>query len=266
MNTGRDFFDWRAAAGWAAGAAAAGAAALLFLFGAAFFASDRPAELSRALSPAASAPAEELTATLTAEPTEAPEPEETAPADPESVYASVLRLHILANSDGDFDQALKLEVRDAVLALTGGLLSDCPDRDTAAVIVEANEDTILRAVRQTLAEGGADYGAELVIGVEEYPERDYGGEVYPAGEYLSVRILLGAGEGHNWWCVLFPRLCLAPALPEPTAPAETTASSSAALEAGLSPEEYRAITDTRDAPKYRVKFRLWELLRGLFED
>lgn len=260
MNSGRDFLDHKTVLTLFAAACVAGFAALCVLFAAAFFGSSQPQRIAARFREE-TAPA--VPQTAEAEPRRMLTEPPTEPAT--DIFAAVLRLHILANSDSEDDQAVKLKVRDAVLGLTGELLSDCPDRDTAAVLIEANEGLVLSRVRAVLEAEGKDYGASLVIGMEQYPERDYDGEIYPAGEYLSVRILLGAGEGKNWWCVLFPKLCLAPAVREETTAPETTAApdETAAVEAGLTPGEYRTAAGT-EAAKLRVKFRLLELLRGLF--
>lgn len=184
-----------------------------------------------------------------------------------SVFDSVLRLHILAESDDDRDQAIKLEVRDAVLELTSEFLRDCRSLEEAKAVVIAHRDDIIAVANAVLAKNGAEYSASLSVGREMYPERDYGGQVYPAGEYTSVRILLGSGEGHNWWCVLFPSLCLSPAVPDVNEDGNANDSVSStgtnapddAVEVGLTPGEYRVITGTKTA-KMRLRFRFLELI------
>ena len=253
-------FDGRVAAAWAAGAAAAGFAALAVLLLLAFFGSSRPAQVRGLL-----AGGTEAEAGTSAHPAVKTDGTTAAEA---SVYAAVLRLHILANSDSERDQAIKLAVRDAVVGLVGDLVRDCENRDEAAETVGMSEETVLGVVLSILRSEGAEYGATMAVGPEEYPEREYGGEIYPAGEYLSVRIVLGEGKGRNWWCVLFPRLCLAPALtaapPEPTLPS-VPGGTGESVPAGLTPEEYRRVTETTDVPKFRVRFRLFELLREWIE-
>ncbi|MGM9642916.1 MAG: stage II sporulation protein R [Eubacteriales bacterium] len=176
------------------------------------------------------------------------------------VYSSVFRLHIRANSNSDEDQATKLAVRDALLPFTARLFAECQDLDDAVRVANAENAAILDHINATLHGLGADYSARISVGREEFPERDYGGAVYPAGEYTALIVELGTGEGDNWWCVLFPSLCLSPAVKDED------------VEVGLTPEQFEAITAPDDtptaapAPKYRLKFKFWELILSLFDD
>ncbi len=120
---------------------------------------------------------------------------------------SALRLHVIANSDSAEDQRVKLIVRDAVLAC----MSEAPEPETQE---EARERLLLKggelqeAAERALAEEGADYPVQLIAGEFDFPEKEYAGRVYPAGRYEALRIVLGEGEGQNWWCVMFPPLCI----------------------------------------------------------
>lgn len=177
--------------------------------------------------------------------------------DTNPVYASVFRLHIRANSDSNEDQATKLAIRDALLPFTAELFADCKGLSDAVKIAKTESHAILSHINSTLAALGADYGARISIGKEEFPERNYGGEVYPAGEYTALIVSLGEGEGQNWWCVLFPSLCLSAVRGEEES-----------IEASLTPEQYRTITESGEkeaapAHKYRLKFRFLELIEEL---
>lgn len=177
--------------------------------------------------------------------------------DTNPVYASVFRLHIRANSDSNEDQATKLAVRDALLPFTAELFADCKGLSDAVKIAKTESHAILSHINSTLAALGADYGARISIGKEEFPERNYGGEVYPAGEYTALIVSLGEGEGQNWWCVLFPSLCLS-----------AVKGAEESIEVGLTPEQYRTITESGEkeaapVPKYRLKFRFLELIEEL---
>ena len=116
----------------------------------------------------------------------------------------VLRLHILANSDSREDQALKLRVRDALLPL----FEAADSYENARSFVLDNGAALLDICQRTLLAAGAPYGAQLLLGVSDFPDRIYGGIPFPAGAYDALEIVLGAGAGHNWWCVLFPPLCV----------------------------------------------------------
>lgn len=124
---------------------------------------------------------------------------------------NILRLHILANSDSPADQRVKLLVRDAVLRT----LPACDSAEEAEAYLLAHGSEVLLLAEQTLRENGFDYGAQLLLGKCDFPDRDYSGVTYPAGEYEALRIVLGAGAGQNWWCVLFPPLCIVTSEQEP---------------------------------------------------
>lgn len=126
----------------------------------------------------------------------------------QSVYASVFRLHVIANSDSEEDQAAKLRVRDAVLEYERARMAGVSNAKEARQRLMEDGAGLLSTVEQTLAECGMDYGAALEVGVFAFPRRVYGSAVYPAGDYAALRISLGAGEGQNWWCVMFPPLCI----------------------------------------------------------
>jgi len=171
------------------------------------------------------------------------------------IYDSVIRLHVLANSDNDTDQALKLKVRDAVLAGAETLLEGISTREAARTVLEENLGTLRVLAEQTLAREGAPNTVAVTLGEEEYPRRTYEHAALPAGEYLSLRVMIGEAAGQNWWCVLFPPMCLSAASSE----RETSC-----LAAGLSEGQYRFITQGTGAG-YRVRFKLVEMVEDFFD-
>ncbi len=177
----------------------------------------------------------------------------------EQIYDSVIRLHVLANSDSEEDQALKLKVRDAVLARTEGLLSTAATKEEAEAILSASLAELRAVAEETVRQNGEEQGVRVTLSWEEYPTRRYEKMAFPAGEYLSLRVMLGEAEGENWWCVLFPPLCLTAATATDKENAEATF-----LAAGLTDEQYRIITDT-DSTKYRLRFKILEVAESLFE-
>lgn len=122
---------------------------------------------------------------------------------------SVFRLHVIANSDSEEDQSAKLAVRDALLLREKEVLSGAKNRNEAQKLLMQEGSTLLETAETTLKQQNMDYGAQLEIGEFTFPERQYGDEIYPAGDYPALRVVLGDGEGQNWWCVMFPPLCLA---------------------------------------------------------
>lgn len=116
----------------------------------------------------------------------------------------ILRLHVLANSDSEYDQQTKLLVRDALLPL----FESCASYEEARAYVLTHGKQVQTACEQVLAGCGADYGVRLLLGETSFPDRVYGDTVYPAGTYDALCVQLGEARGHNWWCVLFPPLCI----------------------------------------------------------
>lgn len=123
------------------------------------------------------------------------------------IYDSVIRLHVLADDDSETAQNIKLLVRDAILSECGELFSETGDIIAASDKVELNLSKIKSVADAVLSENGAEYKSRVEWGYEEYPTRVYENMSLPAGNYRSLRVVLGDGEGKNWWCVLFPPLC-----------------------------------------------------------
>ena len=161
----------------------------------------------------------------------------------------VIRLHVLANSDSQADQALKLHVRDRVLEETQRLLAPAQDAAEAADLLRANLDGLTQTAQAAVAAWG--YGYPVSVRLEEtwFPTRQYQGAALPAGDYLALRVLIGAAAGHNWWCVVFPSLCL-PAVSETAQPA-----------AALTQENYALLTE--EGAGYTFRFHPVEWWEGL---
>ena len=166
------------------------------------------------------------------------------------IYNNTLRLHVIAESDSAEDQALKLGVRDAVLAAVSGELEGCTSFDDAYATVSAMTDTIRLAAEDYLRENGSQCSVKVELGYENYPRREYEGTTLPAGEYTSLRVIIGEGEGKNWWCVLFPSVCMGFA---------KDADEYAAV--GFTPREYKLITG--ESGGWKVRFRILEVLSDL---
>jgi stage II sporulation protein R len=125
-----------------------------------------------------------------------------------SYVSDPLRLHVVANSNSKEDQAVKLMVRDDLLSFTGEEMTDAQTRVQAEDYVLRHIGEITENANSVLRENGFDYGAEVSVGEFYFPEKKYGDTVYPAGMYRAVKIVLGSGSGDNWWCVIFPPLCI----------------------------------------------------------
>lgn len=172
----------------------------------------------------------------------------------EQIYESVVRLHVLANSDSEEDQALKLKVRDTILAYTSPKVIDSESRDEAIKILQGELEAIENMARQVIIDEGYDYSVEVTLTLEEYPTRNYESMSFPSGEYISLRVLIGEAEGENWWCVLFPPLCL-------SAASEKSDNEEAFIAVGLNSDQYKIITETENT-KYYLRFKILEAIKG----
>lgn len=121
---------------------------------------------------------------------------------------NILRLHIVANSDSDFDQQLKLKVRDAVLSETKNLFEQATDLDFAIAAARQSVPEIVSAAQQVLKDAGVQQSVSVDIGDAYFDTREYDTFTLPAGTYKAVNIRLGEAKGKNWWCVMFPALCI----------------------------------------------------------
>ena len=166
------------------------------------------------------------------------------------IYSTAVRLHVIADSDEAEDQALKLKVRDAILRVTEPMLSRCTTQEEAIEVLGTHTEEIRAAAEGVIVAEGRTDCVEILFGTEEYPTRTYDGFCFPSGEYVSLRVVIGSGEGQNWWCCLFPPLCLGAASAE-----------DACISVGLTPSQYKIITES-DKPVYRVRFKLLELFEG----
>lgn len=161
----------------------------------------------------------------------------------QALAGKLVRLHVVANSDSEQDQALKLRVRDAVLEASEGL--EAEDLEAALPRLQA-------AAQACLREQGSGDPVTVSLGEERFPTRLYDNFALPAGVYRSLRVTIGAGEGHNWWCVAFPSICFR---------ATAAEVQDAAVSAGFTGEEVRLITG--DGGGYVLKFKALELLERL---
>ncbi|MBS7402570.1 MAG: stage II sporulation protein R [Oscillospiraceae bacterium] len=131
-----------------------------------------------------------------------------ARAQQQKLSGELVRLHVIAASDSDADQALKLRIRDRALMHLTPLLDRAQSVDDARAVIESELPHLEKLANDEIAAAGFDYSAAAALAPERYPTREYMGFALPAGSYLSLRITLGGGEGQNWWCVVFPPLCM----------------------------------------------------------
>ena len=170
----------------------------------------------------------------------------------ENLQSDIFRLHIIANSDSEQDQILKLKVRDGILEYTAELFSECKNRDEAIISAKENLEDIKRFSQDMVYSYGYDYQVDAYITEMDFDTRIYEEFTLPAGKYNALRIVIGNGQGHNWWCMLYPALCI------PSAQEKKP-------ELSLDENETEVISNP---DKYEVKFRLveiFEAIRSFFE-
>lgn len=164
------------------------------------------------------------------------------------IYDNMVRLHVVANSNSDEDQAIKLSVRDAVIEDIGKMVEGAESAADAANIISSRVFDIRDMVKAELCRLGCDDDVVVGISQESYPTKDYGEISLPAGRYTSLRIEIGAAQGNNWWCVLYPVIC--------------TSSAKAGYvlkQTGFSPDQIKILTDG-EKPVYKIKFKILELI------
>lgn len=170
--------------------------------------------------------------------------------DSQNQYEGIVRLHVLANSDTVEDQALKLKVRDAVIEYMEKQ-DDLNSAGEAREYLSENLNRLEKIAEGVIASEGYDYSARADLGVRYIPEKAYGGITFPAGNYEALNITIGRGEGENWWCVLFPPLCL---LEEGTATDDEVVSGDESSEGNNDDE------GSSEARKLRLRWKLAEIL------
>ena len=166
------------------------------------------------------------------------------------ISEEVLRFHVLANSDCEKDQSLKLTVRDTVLAYLEEELPSGLDVEETTQWVREHIDGIETVSRQALTEAGSDQTVSAAVTTCFFPDKTYGDVTFPAGNYEALRVELGAARGHNWWCVLYPNLCFLDA-----ANAVVPDEGKEQLKNVLTEEEYSSITATSD---FEISWFFWK--------
>ncbi len=170
----------------------------------------------------------------------------------DQLRGSVLRLHILADSDSEEDQRLKLCVRDALLEQSGELFGEADDLESAEEAALEAMPEIVDIAENTLRAQGCDSPVRAYLADMEFDERVYGNITMPAGKYRALRIEIGEAKGHNWWCVMYPPLCI-PAAEDVESRDEKEYFDEKELDIVYRPK------------KYRVKFAIWDKFKKLFD-
>lgn len=164
----------------------------------------------------------------------------------EDVRGDVLRLHVLANSDSEEDQQLKLKVRDALLKTGKNIFDGSVTRENAEEKIKEEKEILIETAEKVIEENGFDYDVEITVTEEFFTTRTYENVTLPAGKYMAVRVLIGESTGKNWWCVMFPPLCIPTAQPD--------------INLFFTEDEIKLV---KSDPKYEPRFKIVEIYESL---
>ena len=177
----------------------------------------------------------------------------------QGIANEVLRFHVLANSDRDYDQELKLKVRDGILEKYKYHLKECKNLDDTKNFFNENMQDVIFSAKEIIKENGYNYDVKAYIGKSNFPTKKYGDISFPAGEYDALKIEIGEAEGQNWWCVMFPPLCFVDVSCK-----EVSNESKEELKTILSEEEYGIVANSESNKDFQVKFKIIEICEELF--
>lgn len=173
----------------------------------------------------------------------------------QSISEKVLRFHVRANSDEVYDQELKLQVRDAIGSKMAELLTDAQSKSECEQIVADNIAMIEAEAERLIESEGYSYEAKAYLREVDFPVKTYGDYTFPAGSYEALEVVIGEGEGHNWWCVMYPNMCFSGTVYE-----VVDEDAKQALMEVLSEEEYEQVLSEGD---YQVQFKYFTFLNEL---
>ena len=168
----------------------------------------------------------------------------------------VIRLHVLANSDEDYDQQLKIKVKDGIVKMLENELHNSMSKDETRIILLQNLDKIEDKAKEIIEENGYNYNVSAKITFDDFPTKQYGDVVLPAGEYEALKVEIGEAKGKNWWCVMFPPLCFVDASVK-----EVPKEDKDMLKSVLTDTEYDIVTkaDNENAIPIKIKFKIVEM-------
>lgn len=169
------------------------------------------------------------------------------------ISQDILRFHVLANSDSQADQSVKLKVRDEIGRYMKGNMGQVENLTECIQETEEKLPEITRIAEEVLKREGFSYPASARVGTVDFPEKQYGSYTFPGGSYKALQITLGEGEGHNWWCVMYPNMCFAGSVYE-----VVEEDAERELKAVLTPEEYEELMAQS---QISVKFKYWEKIK-----
>lgn len=174
-----------------------------------------------------------------------------------NIADSVFRLHVIANSDSEEDQALKLKVRDELLSYMNTLAKDCSSKEEVVALAKEHQVEFKTIAQKVISDNGFSYPVTIQIGDSDFPTKTYGDISLPAGTYDALRVQIGEAKGKNWWCVMFPPLCFVD-----VSTGIVPDDSKKEMQESLNDEEYDLISKTDD-DEIHFKFKLIEFFQNL---
>lgn len=186
----------------------------------------------------------------------------------QSIEKKLIRFHVIANSDSIEDQALKLKVRDKILEYISPKLENSKSIEESRKIIEGNDAVIKLIAEKIIKSNGYNYDVKTTLSKQNFPVKTYGNITLPQGEYEAYRVIIGSGEGQNWWCVMFPPLCFIDITKGEVSYKQTEE----AMKSVLSDKEYEAVDNSKieektdgNKDKIIIKFKIVELIKNLFK-
>lgn len=185
-----------------------------------------------------------------------------ADASQKTIANKLIRFHVIANSDTTEDQALKLKVKDEILAYIAPKLKESESIDESRKIIGENNEVIKEIANKVIKENGYNYSVDAKLSHEDFPVKSYGNITLPQGNYEAYRVIIGNGEGRNWWCVMFPPLCFTDITRGEIAYKETEQE----MKKVLTNEEYE-IVDNNESKENKIvfKFKIAETIKSIRE-
>ena len=176
-----------------------------------------------------------------------------------SIEQKLIRFHVIANSDSVEDQAVKLKVRDKVLQYITPKLKNSKSKEESEKIIRQHDKEIIKIAENTLKDNGYEYKVTTRIGKENFPVKVYGNITLPQGEYDAYKIIIGSGQGKNWWCVMFPPLCFV----DITKGEVSYKENEKRMKQVLSDKEYNAVDNTRKKDEIKIRFKLVDIIKSI---
>ena len=177
------------------------------------------------------------------------------------ISEKLIRFHVIANSDEETDQQLKIKVKDNIINYIFPKLKDSKSIDESREILRNNNKQILKIAEKTIKENGYNYTVNSTLDRENFPEKNYGNITLPQGEYEAYRVIIGSGQGKNWWCIMFPPLCFVDVTKGQVSDKETEET----MKRVLDDDEYTEISNKNDKNKIKIKFKIVEIIKDLID-